>query len=350
MAEDIFKVSDDEFQNMNPPEITDDSQPKDSEPEPKAKETEEPAEENTAESANSSEESSDEPAGETQDTKKTSTDGEKASAPPVDYEAFYKTVMAPLKANGKTLELRDANEAIKLMQMGANYTQKMQNLAPYRKKIQMLQKANLLDDEKLNYLIDLSSGNTEAIKRLLKDNRIDPMDLNLDENKYIPGNHTLSDEESRLQTVLDDLTSTPEGIETVNLARGWDQASLGIVGKDPSVLSTLHEQRMNGVYDLIMKEMDHQRMLGNIPEQAPFLEAYRAVGLDLLQRMKKQQEAKQQQTQNLPVGTLNKTQSTDNSRVKSAAPSGRSHKSAQNFVDPFTLSDEEFEKQFKNYI
>ena len=31
-------------------------------------------------------------------------------------------------ANGKTVELKDENEALKLMQMGANYTRKMQEL------------------------------------------------------------------------------------------------------------------------------------------------------------------------------------------------------------------------------
>ena len=84
-------------------------------------------------------------------------------------------------------------------------------------------------------------------------------------------------------------------------------------------------------------------MLGNIPEGTPFLKAYKSVGDYLLQ----QQQAKQQSY--LPKGTLNQPVK-DNRQVKGVAPTGRSKKPNQTFVDPFSLSDEEFEKQFKDYI
>ena len=161
---------------------------------------------------------------------------------------------------------------------------------------------------------------------------------------------SVSDAEMQLQTTLDELTSTPEGLQTVNLARGWDQASLSEIGKDPSILATLHEQRMNGVYDFITKEMQHQKMLGNLPDNIPFLQAYKAVGDFCLQQLQQKQQQQQQAVANLPKGTLNQGNNTNNSaQVKSAAPSGRSRKAASTFVDPFSLSDEEFEKQFANY-
>ena len=322
---DIESMSDEEILSMNPPEIKDDAETEStSAPEEEQQEQEEISE--TAEEEESEE----------------SAEGEEA--PSVDYKGFYDAVMAPFKANGNTVQLRSSEEVIKLMQMGANYTQKMQTLAPYRKKVQMLQKANLLDDEKLNYLIDLSQGNPEAVKKLIRDSKLDPMDLDIyGEQNYVPGNHTVSDAEMQLQTTLDELTSTPEGLQTVNLAREWDQASLGEIGKDPSILATLHEQRLNGVYDLITKEMQHQKMLGNLPDNIPFLQAYKAVGDYCLQQM---QQANQRP---LPQGTLNLTNPNNNAQVKSAAPSGRSRKVANKFVDPFSLSDEEFEKQFANY-
>ena len=334
-AKDINSMSDEEFQNMAPPEEQEEEQvtdPKDQEPaqdasddEPQesaspAKETEEPEEESKEEEPKATE------------------------TPQIDYKQFYETMTAPIKANGKELKVRSAEEAIKLMQMGANYTHKMQGLAPYRKKIQMLQNAGLLEDEKLNYLIDLASGNPGAIQKLLKDRNIDPLDMNVSEDsKYVPGNHSVSDEEVRFQTVLDDLKSTPEGRETLSTVNGMDQASLSEIWKDPSLMNTLHEQRQNGVYKLITDEIDHQKMLGNIPEGTPFLKAYKSVGDYLLQ----QQQAKQQSY--LPKGTLNQPVK-DNRQVKGVAPTGRSKKPNQTFVDPFSLSDEEFEKQFKDYI
>jgi hypothetical protein len=149
-----------------------------------------------------------------------------------------------------------------------------------------------------------------------------------------------------VQTIVDDLKSTPEGMDTLRLVQGWDQASLNEVWKEPSILATLNEQRQNGVYDLITKEMEHQRMLGRIPEGTSFLEAYKAVG-DYCLKVK-QAQMQQQMLRDLPQGTLNRTRN-NSVQAKKAAPSGRSKKSAQQFVDPFSLSDEEFEKQFGNY-
>lgn len=342
-------MTDEEISAMEAPEIKDDAQEtstgsEDSDAkEETSVEPEEVKEESKEESSSETENESEE---KEEDAKEEDSSQEQ---PTVDYKAFYETVMSPLKANGKTVQLRSPEEVIRLIQMGANYTQKMQHLAPYRKKIQMLQKAQLLEDDKLNYLIDLAQGNPEAVKKLLRDSKLDPMDLDVqNEPKYVPGNHTISDAESRLQTTLDDLTSTPEGIQTIQIAREWDQASLQEIGTDPSILSTLHEQRMNGVYDFITKEMDHQRMLGNIPEGTPFLKAYKMVGDYCLKQLQQRQQIQQQQLASIPQGTLHKPQS-NTVQVKSAAPSGRSKKAAQTFVDPFTLSDEEFEKQFANY-
>lgn len=349
---DIFEISDEELAQMNPPEIKEDeSATKEIESsEPEEETTESETQSSTTEAESSEEDTDSGSETTTEEESKEPEEKKESLVPEVDYKQFYDAVTGSIKANGKEVQFKKPEEIIRLMQMGANYTQKMQNLAPYRKKIQTLQKAGLLDDEKLNYLIDLSQGNPEAVKKLLRDSKLDPMDLDIQsEPKYVPGNHTVSDAEARLQTTLDDLTSTPEGLQTVQIAQRWDQASLQELGKDPSILTTLHEQRQNGVYNLITTEMERQRMLGNIPEGTPFLQAYKAVGEYLLKQAQQQRIAQQQVLNTLPQGTLNKPVDTTKAQVKSAAPTGRSKKPATQFVDPFTLSDEEFEKQFANY-
>ena len=338
MAEKNYdEMTDEEFSQEAPPEVDESST--------------EPDENNVAEPEQQEENNETKPeVNESQEEGDQTKEQPEDQAPQIDYKGFYEAMMSPIKANGKDFQARSPEEAVRLMQMGANYTQKMQTIAPYRKKIQMLQNAGLLEDEKLNYLIDLSQGNKEAVKKLLKDSKLDPLDLDIDnESAYIPGNHTVSDNEVQIHTIVDDLKSTPQGKETLQLIQGWDQASLAELWKTPSMMVTLNEQRQNGVYDLIVNEMEHQRMLGNIPEGTSFLDAYKAVG-DYCLQMRQQQYAQMQQQQamqNLPRGTLNKQQMDSN--VKSAAPSGRSRKPAQQFIDPFSLSDEEFEKQFKNY-
>lgn len=363
MSKSIEEMTDEEILAMNPPDIVEEDNKQvqeDNKPQEDNTPEDEPVEDTPSEGepepTEDNDEGSEEPPKEDKELEPkegeeknpSGSEPKEESAPEIDYKKFYEAMMSPIKANGRTFQPRTPEEAIRMMQMGANYTRKMQSLAPYRKKIQMLQNAGLLEDEKLNYLIDLSQGNQEAIKKLLKDSKLDPLDINVtEESQYTPGNHTVSDAEVQFQTAVDDLKSTPEGLETLRLIQGWDQASLEAMWKTPSMMATLNEQRQNGVYDLITKEMEHQRMLGNIPEGTPFLEAYKAVGEYCLRNMQAQQQ--QRLMANLPQGTLNQQKANNNAQVKKAAPSGRSNKTVSKFIDPFSLSDEEFEKQFNKY-
>ena len=103
------------------------------------------------------------------DKESTPTESEKT-----DYEAFYKEVMTPFKANGKLIELRNPAEAVQLMQMGANYTRKMQAIQQHRKVLTMLENNGLLDEGKLSFLIDIEKKNPDAIQKLVKESGIDP--------------------------------------------------------------------------------------------------------------------------------------------------------------------------------
>ena len=201
----------------------------------------------------------------------------------VDYKAGYEQIMAPFKANGKTMQVKSVDEAIQLMQMGANYTRKMQELQPHRKTLLMLENNGLLDEGKLSFLIDLDKKNPEAIKKLLQDANINPLDVDMDnESTYQEGNHKVSDEEAQFRLVLDELNSNPVGRETLQTINStWDQASKEVLWKQPEVMNTIHQQRENGVYARIMAEIDRRRTLGVIQVGVPFLEAYRVVGDEL---------------------------------------------------------------------
>ena len=201
----------------------------------------------------------------------------------VDYKAGYEQIMAPFKANGKTMQVKSVEEAIQLMQMGANYTRKMQELQPHRKTLLMLENNGLLDEGKLSFLIDLDKKNPEAIKKLLQDANINPLDVDMDqESTYQEGNHKVSDEEAQFRLVLDELNSNPVGRETLQTINStWDQASKEVLWKQPEVMNTIYQQRENGVYARITAEIDRRRTLGVIQVGVPFLEAYRVVGDEL---------------------------------------------------------------------
>lgn len=279
----------------------------------------------------------------TNTTNETSTD--QPSEDKIDYEAFYnKVVKTPIKANGKTIELRNSKEAIQLMQMGANYTKKMQAIAPYKKTLMMLENNGLLNEDKLNFLIDIDKKNPEAIKKLLADAQIDPYEMDMsEESTYTPKDYRVSNEEAMFTSTLEDLQQTPEGKETIDAINSWDQESKGILWTQPDVMRVINDQRANGVYDKISTEIERQKLLGNIPSNTPFLQAYKTVG-DMMM-------AQQQAHKPVAVRAVKpKTNISNKSRAHAASTVRSSNNVSKKYINPLAMSDEEFLKQMEGRL
>ena len=291
--------------------------------------------------------------------------GDKEITPPVttadtppDYKAVYDQVMAPFQANGKSIQVKTPEEALQLMKQGANYTQKMQSIAPHRKVLMMLENNDLLSEEKLSRLIDLDKKNPDAIRALIKEAGIDPLDIDVSaESTYVPGDHKVSDAAVVFQTTLEEVTSTPAGKETVRtITDSWDAGSKAEIWKDPSILATIHQQREQGVYTRVADEIERQRILGAIPANVSFLDAYRAVGIQMTNSgafadLQAAQTAPQTAPIQLPLATrvaAPKPVVANAAKVGAAAPTRTAPRRAQPLVNPLALSDDEFMKQFAN--
>ena len=277
---------------------------------------------------------------------------DKKSTDTADYKVFYEKVMAPFKANGKMIQLQSAEEAIQLMQMGANYTKKLQDIQPHRKVLLMLQNNDLLDEGKLSYLIDLDKKDPKAIQKLLKDSGIDPMDIDTEsEPDYQEGNHTVTDEEAIFRDTLEEVTSLNGGKDTIQLIQStWDQASKEVLWSQPEILKVMHEQRESGVYERITSEIERQRILGKIAPSTSFIEAYQTVGIALYG-----QPGQSPNQAGNPTGSAHrreldrgpakpKPKVTDGDKAKAAGNPRNSPRSSNPIVNPLALSDEEFLK------
>lgn len=270
-----------------------------------------------------------------------------------NYKAGYEQLMAPFKANGKMITPRSPEEAISLMQMGANYTRKMQELQPYRKVMLMLQNNGLMDEGKLSYLIDLDKKNPDAIKKLVKEAGIDPLDINPEEEvNYQAGNHRVSDAEAAFATELDDLKSTPEGQATLGvISQTWDEASKEALFENRGLLQTIQSQRESGIYEVISNEIHRLQMLGQIPAGTPFLQAYNSVGNQLAQQGAFNQLVKQPEPAKpvvtAPIATrvvTPKPTVTHSEQASAASPSRAAPRKAATLINPLAMSDEDFAK------
>jgi len=272
----------------------------------------------------------------------------------INYEEQYNRLMAPFKANGKMITLNSPDELIQLAQMGANYTRKMQDIQPHRKVLQMLQNNGLLDEGKLSFLIDLDKKDPEAIKKLIKDTGMDPLDIDTSvEPAYKEGNHRISDEDVAFTTALEDIKSTPNGIETIQVINQWDHASKDLLWKSPDLMAVIHSQRDNGIYDRIATEIDRRKTLGIIPATVPFIQAYRVVGDELNNQGKFNDLVKPIPKNNQPIATrvVTPKPTVTNGTKASAASTTRSvTTSAKQLVNPLAMSDEDFLKQMNNRV
>lgn len=291
-------------------------------------------------------------------------DPTKAEEKPVDYEGFFKQVMAPFKANGREFTLKSPEEAIRLMQMGAGYGRKLQNLQPALKTLKMLEKADLLDEKKLSFLIDINNKNPDAIKKLIADSGIDPLELNIGDNvSYTPKDHSVSDKEMGLSGAMTDLQEQEGGQETlVAINREWDQESKALLWDQPQLLSIFHEQRVNGIYAQVTAEIDRQKVLGKIPHNTPFIEAYKIAGDYLTQTNGFKNVAPQAsirtqsgaapQTQVIATrAAAPKAQVQNNDKAAAAASTKTNPASkATTKVNPLEMADDDFIKAFEGRL
>ncbi len=256
-----------------------------------------------------------------------------------------KLIGSPISAGGSEITLNSVDEAIQLIRMGMEAQNKNQAMAPQRKLLATLQEAKLLDENKINTVIDIMSGNTEALRKLIQDSNINIDDLDKEgPAQYTPNNHSVDDTKLALQEVLTDLRSSEAGIKTLDIVTNqWDNESKQALVDSPSNFRRLAEQVKDGSFDKILGEVSRQKLLGIIPSNTPILAAYAQVGKQLYdgsgnqsqqQAQQPVQQSRQNTTPNNPAGRkrVSKARKTSN---RSTNPT---------IEDLASMSDEDFLK------
>lgn len=273
----------------------------------------------------------------------------------VDYAAEYKRLIGtPIKANGKDITIDSIDDAIKLIQMGANYYKKVEQLKPAQKIVSMLEKAQLLDESKLSFAIDLLNKDPAAIQSLVGDMDISDV-LDEKHNGYKPKDHTVSDVQLNLDNAINDVASTPTGHITLKvLGEQWDQASRQIVVSNPNIIGLINQHVADGTFDTVTREVEKRRMLGQIPQGLNDIEAYKFVGDQLYANGNANTAHKGQQhvatnANAKPIVKPSKETVVNKKRAASNPARNSSQSVSQNMDDVFAMSDEEFKAKYGKF-
>lgn len=190
-------------------------------------------------------------------------------------------IFETFRANGRDMKVKSVDEAIRLMQMGANYSQKQAANKKNLGYVKVLEQNGLLDHEKLAFAVDLIAGKPEAIGKLLKDTKIDVHDLDDDKvAAYRAESRAPSEAALDLDTVVSEIQGSEHFNRLVGEMKNWDQKSQALIGSHPQSLKQLTEQMESGVYDKVMDEVNRQQVLGNL-SGVPLMQAYNQIGQEM---------------------------------------------------------------------
>lgn len=259
----------------------------------------------------------------------------------IDYKSVYDSIFRPFKANGKEVTPSSVDDVIQLMQMGAGYHKKMRDMAPMRKAVTSLNNAKINQDD-LNFLIDVHKGDREAIKKLLQKHNVDPMELDLETTNYVPNNNIATDEDVMFNDTIHDLGDNLDTVDEI-VNKRWDAESRKKILSNPTLLRKLGEEVSMGRFDIIQNYLENQRMFGRY-EGVSDLDAYSDIVTQWV-RYKMQQG---QQTNRTPVRKEASRSTRPVPDKTKAAPtratSSRQSTSRYSLKDLSSMSDAEFAK------
>lgn len=260
----------------------------------------------------------------------------------LNYEEFYKKVTGTFKANGKEIKVDNPDDIISLMQQGANYSKRMQELKPKTNLLKTLEQHGLNDPEKLAYAIDLLNKKPEAIAKLVKDAEVDLYSFDTEQaDNYQPKNPIV--ESSVFEETLTHLQATsPNYTRLIDTVNTWDNQSKQVIFNHPELLNILDNSISNGMFDKVMNVIEYEQMMGRMLNQ-PLLQSYQEIEARLdTQANTSQSQAQQQSFTDTRPNVNTETKTTDNNEQKRKASTPSStHTNDTAQPDIFSMSDAE---------
>jgi hypothetical protein len=271
------------------------------------------------------------------------------------YEDLFKH---GIKASGIERTVRDPEHLKTLVRIGFSANENNRKIKPYLKQLKSLEQAGVsLEDDNLNFLVDVMSGNKDAIKELVTKR----LNMNEDEvqswydseepTAYVPNNHVISDSRFQLQEILEDIKTTPSYDKTIGFLNTIDDDGKVLVSESPELVKLLNDDVENGIFDKAMDEAQFRMDRGLLPKQS-ILRSYIQVMQDVdfynslvgNPEVAKEEPVAEQKTKKEVVSRKKRASNVGTS--KAASTKGRSKN--VNTKDINKMSDEEFDDFFNS--
>ena len=256
-------------------------------------------------------------------------------------EEFRDLLTKPFKASGREVVFKDPQDILRLMQQGFDYQKKMAGFKPQKRIIKTLEQHGLLDEAKLNQLIELSQGKPEAVAQFLKDRNIDTFELpDVEEKPHQYGNYMVNEQQVEFEEKVNELRGTQYGNAVLNFVNSLPDQDFTTVFNNQRILDDLAFHAQSGLLDDALNQLAADRAVGKVPSDMTPLDAYNAISGYLYQ----QNQAKYNPNQPRVVGNNLQTESQQQRPVSPKATAGipNNHEATQ--VQQRELSEAELQQ------
>ena len=256
-------------------------------------------------------------------------------------EEFRDLLTKPFKASGREVVFKDPQDILRLMQQGFDYQKKMAGFKPQKRIIKTLEQHGLLDEAKLNQLIELSQGKPEAVAQFLKDRNIDTFELpDVEEKPHQYGNYMVNEQQVEFEEKVNELRGTQYGNAVLNFVNSLPDQDFTTVFNNQKILDDLTFHAQSGLLDDALNQLAADRAVGKVPSDMTPLDAYNAISGYLYQ----QNQAKYNPNQPRVVGNNLQTEPQQQRPVSPKASAGipSNHEATQ--VQQRELSEAELQQ------
>lgn len=234
-------------------------------------------------------------------------------------EEFRELLTKPFKASGREVVFKDPQDILRLMQQGFDYQKKMAGFKPQKRIIKTLEQHGLLDEAKLNQLIELSQGKPEAVAQFLKDRNIDTYELpDVEEKPHQYGNYMVDDQRIDFEEKVNELRGSQYGNAVLSFVNSLPDEDFATIFSNQSILDDLTFHAQSGLLDDALNQLAADRAVGKVPSDMSALDAYNAISGYLYQ----QNQAKYNPNQPRVVGNNLQTEPQQQRPVSPKASAG----------------------------
>ena len=358
--DDALSMSDEDFEEFDPDDFAEASEKDNDEDDTLGddEEDEDDSETNGDEPADAAEDDGSEQAEDEDESEDDQPNEEEQKADEARYnEAFNLLYGDPIKASGREVQIRNPQHARNFIEMGIDYNKKMQAMKPHMSTLKTLEREGLLDPSKtdrLNLLLEVEKGNKDALKRLIAESDIDPLDLADEEvieegRQYQPQNHMMSEKEVEIEEALNAIEGSEGQQRTLNvMTKEFDSKSREIISDNPRYIVALNQDIQNGIFDDVMKEVQYKRDMNMVQPGISDMELY----IQTVEEINSVPVQPNIQQATKPANSAPRSKSNRSKKLGMSSSKASKQNSKQQF-DPMQvmeMSDDEFEKRFGDQL